>query len=133
MSSNPKYPNLELMQYQFMQRLKGNEAWKKKIKEIRESGDFPRDVLPDFDVEVFSQVWGSACMAFDEYWDGSPVMAGQAMAKAYTVVIEEALTKTYGVFVDDTFCYMVDNPSKEFFKDLSERNMKSLSVARKSY
>lgn len=133
MLSNPKYPNLELIEYIFKQYLNANEDWKEKIKELREKSEFPRFLHPDFDVTVFSQVWGSTCTAFDVCEDGSAAIGGQAMTKAYTVVIKETLTETYGVFVDGRPCYVVDNATEEFYKDLSERTMKSLSMARKSY
>lgn len=133
MLSNPKYPNLELIEYKFKQHLNECEEWKNKIKEIKAKSDFPQLLSPDFDVIVFSQIWGSTCTAFDVCEDGTATMAGQAMTRAYTVVIKETLTDTFGVFIDDKPCYVVDNATDEFYKDLSERNMKSLSMARKSY
>lgn len=133
MLSNPKYPNLELIEYKFKQHLNANEDWKEKFNKLKEKSEFPRLLQPEFDVIVFSQIWGSTCTAFDVCKDGTPTMDGQSMTKAYTVVIKETLTDTFGVFVDDKPCYVVDNATEEFYKDLSERNMKSLSMARKSY
>lgn len=43
------------------------------------------------------------------------------------------LTDTFGVFVDDKPCYVVDNATDEFYKDLNERNLKSLSQAFNCY
>ena len=127
---NVKYPNLELIEYKFRQILNDDEEWKKKVMEAREKN---RYICPDYEAIVFPQVWGSTNTAFDVCEDGSPVIGGCAMTKAYTVVVKETLTETYGVFVDDKACYIVDNPSNEFYKDLSERNMKSLSEAKKAY
>ena len=133
MLNNPKYPNLELIEYKFKQYLNENKEWKEKVKKIKEKSEFPQFLQPDFDVIVFSQIWGSTYTAFDICKDGSPAMGGQAMTRAYTVVIKETLTNTFGVFVDDKPCYVVDNATDEFYKDLSERNVKSLSMARKNY
>lgn len=127
---NVKYPNLELIEYKFRQILNGDEEWKKKVKEVREKN---RYIYPDYEAIVFPQVWGSTSTAFDVCEDGSPAIGGCAMTKAYTVVVKETLTETYGVFVDDKACYIVDNPSNEFYKDLSEHNIKSRSEAKKAY
>ena len=127
---NVKYPNLELLIYQFKQMLEQDEKWVERIKESKKKNPY---MFPEFDVIVFPQLWGSTSTAFDICKDGSPAIGGCAMTKAYTVVIEETLTETYGVFVDNKPCYMVDNPSDEFYQNLSERNMKSLSAAKKSY
>lgn len=130
MLGNPKYPNLELMEYQFKQLLNADKDWKEKIEKQKEKN---KHVFLDFDVIVFSQIWGSTNTAFDICKDGSPTVGGSAMTKAYTVVIKETLTETYGVFIDNRPCYTVSNPTDEFYKDLSERKMKSLSRAKGSY
>lgn len=127
---NPKYPNLELIEYKFLQLLNQDEAWKNKVKELREQNRFLR---PEFLVTVFSQIWGSTCTAFDVMPDGSPAIGGCAMTREYTTVIEETLTKTYGVFIGDRLCYMVKDASDAFYEDLAERNMASLSMAGKRY
>lgn len=127
---NAKYPNLELIEYKFRQILNNDEEWKKKVEEAWEKN---RYIYPDYEVIVFPQVWGSTNTAFDVCEDGSPEIGGCAMTKAYTVVVKETLTETYGVFVDDKACYIVDNPSNEFYKDLSEHNIKSRSEAKKAY
>ena len=125
-----KYPNLELIEYKFRQLLNRDEEWKKKVRDAREKN---RHIYPDYEAIVFPQIWGSTNTAFDVCKDGSPAIGGCAMTKAYTVVVKETLTETYGIFVDGEACYMVDNPSDEFYKDLSERNMKSLSEAKDVY
>lgn len=133
MFDKPTYPNLELIEYQFRQALGKSEDWKNKVDEIRKRSEFPQFIQPGFDVVVFSQTWGSTCTAFDRCKDGTAAVGGNAMTRAYTVVIKETLTETYGIFVDGRPCYMVDNPSGEFYRDLSERNMKSFSQAKKFY
>lgn len=133
MLDNPVYPNLELIEYQFRQALGKSEDWKNKVDEMRKKSEFPQFLQPSFDVIVFSQIWGSTCTAFDVCEDGTASIGGQAITRTYTVVIKETLTETYGIFVGGKPCYMVDNPNDEFYKDLSERNMKSLSQAKKFY
>ena len=54
------------------------------------------------------------------------------MTKAYTVVIEEKLTRTFGVFVDDQFCYIVLNPSDAFYEDLKNHDIASINRARRA-
>lgn len=130
---NPTYPNLELIEYQFKALLEKSEDWRNKVDEKKKKGEFPQFLQPSFDVIVFSQIWGSACTAFDLCKDGTASISGQSMTKEYTVVIKETLTDTYGIFVGGKPCYMVDNPKDEFYKDLSTRNMKSLSQAKKFY
>lgn len=130
MFSNPKYPNLELIEYQFKQELSKNKEWKDKVSEMKKQDKY---LSVDFDVIVFSQIWGSTITAFDVHEDGTPTLGGQAMTKAYTVVIKETLTETYGIFVDGKPCYLVNNANDAFYSDLSKRNLKSLSQAKKCY
>lgn len=130
MSNYPAYPNLELIEYQFRQALNKHKEWKDKVEKWKKK-DRHRSI--GFDVTVFSQVWANTGTAFDICEDGTPAVSGQAFTKAYTVVIEETLTETYGVFVDGKPCYIVDEANDEFYKDFSERNLKSLSQAKKFY
>lgn len=127
---NPKYPNLELIEYKFMQMLTNDEEWKKRVEELKKQNCYLR---PDFSVTVFSQMWGSTCTAFDVMPDGSPAIGGCAMTREYTTVIEETLTNTFGVFIGDRPCYKVSDAPDEFYADLAEKNMASLSVAKKRY
>ena len=131
---NAKYPNLELIEYKFHQLLDKNENWINKIRNYKEQNPSgARYIMPEFDVIAFPQVWGSTVTAFDVCPDGSPAIGGCAMTKAYTVIVKEKLTETYGVFVDDQFCYLVINPSDNFFIDLKNRNMSSISKAKGRY
>ena len=128
--TNMKYPNLELLEYQFKQQLLASDCFTEKVKKIKETNRF---FHLDFDVKVFSQIWGSTCTAFDIDNNGNPVMSGDAMTKAYTVVIQETNTSYYGVFVDDKLCYLVNDPPKEFFEDLYNCSMVSKSEAYNRY
>lgn len=127
---NPKYPNLELIEYKFMQMLSKDEEWKKKVDELKSQNRYLR---PDFSVTVFSQMWGSTCTAFDVMPDGSSAIGGCAMTREYTTVIEETLTNTFCVFIGDRPCYKVSDAPDEFYTDLAEKSMASLSVAKKRY
>ncbi len=128
--TNPKYPNLELIEYMFRQQLDRDEEWKEKFKKKREKDKYAR---PCFEMIVFPQIWGSTCTAFDVTKDGEPTIGGSAMTKAYTVVVKECLTETYGIFINDCPCYMVTDPTFYFMKDLEKRDMKPLSEAQKLY
>lgn len=124
------YPNLELIEYVFRQNLLQDEIWTAKLEKIREKNKY---VHAEFDIQVFSQVWGNTCTAFDVMPDGSPAIGGCAMTSAYTVVIRECTTDTYGVFVDGKPCYVVFDASEVFYVDLKNRNMASLSRAKREY
>lgn len=87
----------------------------------------------DFVAEVFIQMWGSTCTAFDICDNGSPAIGGCAMTEAYTVVMHERLTDTYFVFVNNEFCYCVENANQIFLDDLKEHQIRSLSEAKKVY
>ena len=131
---NVQYPNLELLEYKFQLILNKSENWQKKIKEYREeNGAYAKYAMPEFDIIMFPQIWGSTITAFDICKDGTPAIGGCAMTKAYTVVIEEKITQTYGIFVDGRFAYLVTDPTDEFFEDLNNRNMASVSRANKRY
>jgi hypothetical protein len=65
--------------------------------------------------------------------DGSPSIAGCAMTEDYTTVIHETVTDSYGIFIGNDPCYIVFDATEEFYNDLKNKNMKSLSWAKKSY
>ena len=123
------YPNLELVEYKFIEVLRKSNTFELRREKLREKW------LPpiEFDVEVFSQVWGSTCTAFDIDSEGRACIGGCAMTKAYTVVIREESTEIYGVFVGSRFAYLVVNPSDLFFEDLKNCNMATVSEAGKKY
>lgn len=127
---NPTYPNLELLEYKALECLNHKKEFLQKITEIRETNKWAR---PYFDVIVFSQTWGSTCTGFDIMEDGYPTIGGSAMTKEYTSVFHELVTDTYVVFFGNRPCYAVDNPTENFFQDLKNHNLASLSEAKKKY
>ena len=127
----PSYPNLELVEYKSFIIFKNNEELSKKFEEAKEK--YGRFAELDFVAEVFTQMWSSTCTAFDICKDGSPAIGGCALTEAYTVVIHERLTDIYFVFVNDRFCYYVEDANQIFLNDLKEHNIKSLSEAKKVY
>lgn len=125
------YPNLELMEYKSFIAFKNNEELSKKFEEANEKRG--RFAGFDFVAEVFTQIWGSTCTAFDICEDGSPAIGGDAITEAYTVVIHERLTDIYFVFVNNRLCYYVENANQIFLDDLKEHKIKSLGEAKKVY
>lgn len=126
---NAEYPNLELIVYKAKQALAADPEFKAALEEKRKSS---RAFL-DFDLQVFSQIWGSTCTGFDVCPDGSPAVGGCAMTKEYTTVVHELLTDTYCVFFGDRACYKVTDANEDFLEDLRSHNMASLSEAKKRY
>ena len=127
---NPTPPNLELLLYKAQQILAHDEEF---VAALNEKKKERGHVSVDFDIEVFSQVWGSTCIGFDVCEDGSPAMGGSAMTKEYTTVIHERVTDCYCVFFGDRACYKVTNANDDFYEDLANRQMVSLSKAKTRY
>lgn len=130
MSLNPKYPNLELLEYMSKVMLTSDDEFKEKLKQHRVNNKY---AYTNFDAMVFSQMWGSTNTGFDIMKDGSPAFGGCAMTKEYTTVMHETLTDTYVVFFGDRPCYKVTDANERFYEDLKARNMASLSQASKIY
>lgn len=124
------YPNLELLEYKARIALSSDDEFLKIIDDIRKKNKY---ACMELDVQVFSQIWGSTCTGFDITKDGSPVLSGCAMTKEYTTVMHELLTDTYIVFFGEKLCYKVTNANAEFFEDLQNRQMASLSEAKRRY
>ena len=127
---NPNYPNLELLEYKVKQILLKDEETINKFNEIKEKKKY---ACLDFEAIVFSQTWGSTCTGFDVMPDGSAAWGGQSFTKEYTSVFHELTTDTYVVCFGDRLCYKVANANKQFYKDLNNRRMASLSEANKLY
>jgi len=123
-------PNLELLLYKAQQLLAHDEEF---IKALQKRKDELNHLTVDFDVIVFSQVWGNTCTGFDITPDGSPNIGGCAMTKEYTTVIHETVTDCYCVFFGDRPCYKVTNANQNFHEDLMKRQMASLSEAKERY
>ena len=134
-----KIPNLELLEYQFKHILSGDTEWNKKLEEKKQANT--RNILNSnykyfclsFDIEVFPQIWGSTTTAFDITKEGHPTIGGQMLTKAYTTVIKENFTETYGVFVDNKLCYIVTEPTEKFYEDLRNKSMQTLKNAKELY
>lgn len=128
--TNISVPNLELIVYRFREALLKDDEFREKVRILRENNKY---LFIDFDVKVFSQIWGSTNTAFDVNDNGQATVGGCAMTKAYTVIVKETLTSTYGVFVDNKPCYIVTEPTQKFFDDLNNCNMASRSEAKRLY
>lgn len=127
---NAAVPNLELLLYKAQQLLAHDEEF---IKALQKRKDELNHLTVDFDVIVFSQVWGNTCTGFDITPDESPTIGGCAMTKEYTTVIHETVTDCYCVFFGDRPCYKVTNANQNFHEDLMKRQMASLSEAKERY
>lgn len=113
-----KLPNLELLQY------KAESV----LRELNQLAEFP-----EYDIDCFSQIWGSTCTGFDKTKEGMPLAGGSAMTKEYTTIVHELTNDIYLVFFGDRLCYKVEKATKEFLKDLKDRNLKPLSEALVKY
>lgn len=117
------YPNLELIDYKASLILSEDKEFSEKLGKR----------IPEYNLEVFPQIWSSTCTGFDICSDGSPAIGGCAMTREYTTVVHEVVTDTYLVFFGNHPCYMVTEPNENFYSDLSARNMASLSKSKKRY
>ena len=118
-----KLPNLELLMYKAMLYLEYDEEYVQKSK----------GKTLNFTIETFPQIWGSTCTGFDITEGGKATIGGSAMTTEYTTVVHEEMTETYVIFFGDRACYGVHNPTKEFYNDLIDRNLASLSESKKRY
>lgn len=118
-----RLPNLELLMYKAGMYLEYDEEYTQKSK----------GKSLNFTIETFPQIWGSTCTGFDITEDGKATIGGCAMTTEYTTVVHEESTNFYLVFFGDRPCYAVYNPTKEFYEDLKERNLVSLSKSKERY
>lgn len=126
----PQYPNLDSMQNLMVNFLMIDEKSKNKIEALKKENRFES---LEFDATMFSQVWGSTCTAFDVTPNGEATIGGSAMTRAYTVVLHELTSNTFGIFVDGKPAYIITDANETFYEDLEKRNLKSLSEAMKKY
>ena len=124
-----RLPNLDLLMYKPMLYFQQDKEFLKKRDEL---------ILQNyqaitFDIEVFPQTWGSTCTGFDITEDGKATVGGCAMTTEYTTVVRASRLNAYVVFFGDRICYAVYDPQKEFYDDLMNRNLASLSEAKKRY
>lgn len=118
-----KLPNLELLMYKAGIYLEYDEEFAQKAK----------GKSLHFTIETFPQTWGSTCTGFDITEDGKATIGGCAMTTEYTTVVYEWKTETYLVFFGDRPCYAVHNPTMEFYEDLKDRHLASLSESKERY
>lgn len=119
--------NLELLMYKASSIFLQEEEFLLKARKLKNY-----EIL-DIEVETFPQTWGSTCTGFDITEDGKATVGGCAMTTEYTTVVHEKRTDFYLVFFGDRPCYAVHNPTKEFYEDLKERRLASLSKSKERY
>ena len=144
------YPNLELLEYKSLLKLK-------KVYDVCH--------IKSIRTQMFSQVWGSTVLGFDKDEKGEPLFGGQMMTESYTTVfeitvdirikekqmvekisatekepmlVEMEVTKTkeqqfFVVAFGNEPCYMVENPTNTFFCDLEKHQMKSFTKSKEVY
>ena len=122
-----KLPNLELLRFKASLYFQQDEEFLLKARNLKKYETL------DFEVEAFPQLWGSTCTGFDITEDGKATIGGCAMTTEYTTVVHEKRTDFYCVFFGDRPCYAVHNPTKEFYEDLKDRNLASLSESKERY
>lgn len=125
-----RVPNLELVLYKAQQLLSRDKEFVDVLAERRKT---EKHLRIDFTLEVFPQMWGSTCTGFDVTENGEPTVGGCAMTEEYTIVIHERTTDCYCVFFGEQPCYKVTNANKDFYDDLKNHCMASLSEAKKRY
>ena len=124
-----RLPNLELLMHKGIGHLGLDKEFMEKV--IKAKSDGIRTF--NFTIETFPQTWGSTCTGFDITEDGKNAFGGSALTMEYTSVVHEENTETYLVFFGDKPCYAVCNPTKEFYEDLKERHLVSLSKSKERY
>lgn len=122
-----RLPNLELLMYKASSIFLQEEEFLLKARKLKNY-----EIL-DIEVETFPQTWGSTCTGFDITEDGKATVGGCAMTTEYTTVVHEKRTDFYLVFFGDRPCYAVHNPTKEFYEDLKDRHLASLSKSKERY
>lgn len=125
-----RVPNLELVLYKAQQLLAHDKEFVEALKEKRKT---EKHLHIDFSLDVFPQMWGSTCTGFDVTENGEPTIGGSAMTEEYTVVIHERTTDSYCVFFGEQPCYKVTNANADFYDDLKNHRMASLSEAKQRY
>ena len=120
----PVYPNLELIEYIFKEKVAQNHPELLPIEDANISAD------------VFLQTWPNTAGGFDQ---GG--FSGQAFTTQYTTVMTEVFsihegndvkyTFAFGVFFGNKMAYMLTNPNESFYEDLEKREIKSIKNATK--
>ena len=105
-----KLPNLETTLNDFKDRIKDHLEETMGNQYIDDS---------DYDFTVFSQSWGDSSLGFGG-------IGAQMITSAYTVIIIFEPTGIAGVYFNGKFAYIVERPNENFYKDLLNREMKSV-------
>jgi len=71
---------------------------------------------------MFPQTWGSTSLGFEG-------IGGSAICTAYTTVIESSYNGEVLVYFGERFAYRVSNPNEQFFTDLANRDLGTISKA----
>lgn len=124
-----RLPNLDLLMYKAMLYFQQDKEFLEKRDELK----LQNYQAITFDIETFPQTWGSTCTGFDITEDGKATVGGCAMTTEYTTVVRARRLNAYVIFFGDRICYAVHDPGKEFYDDLMNRNLASLSEAKKRY
>ena len=121
-----KYPNLELIE----------KTFKEKIKEKYPSIFDTSNQWYKCTADVFVQTWGNTATGFDL----EPVCSGQAFTDEYTTVMRLewhelsngvfCQKQVYGVFFGNKLAYILRNENQKFEFDLKDRCMNSQKNAR---
>ena len=112
------YPNLELLEYKFREKLFDAFSLDPKRYEI--------------EAVMFQQIWPNTSCGMD--WQGG--LSGQAFTKCYTTVFElQGGGKDYihCVCFGNHLAYIFVNANTKFFEDLKNRNMSSQKEADEKY
>lgn len=86
-------------------------------------GDFQaieqRKYSDSYDMTVFSQLWSDTSTGFDGW-------GGQSMTPAYTTIVVFEPMNIVGVYFQNTFAYLVENPTERFYEDMANKNIVSV-------
>lgn len=124
------YPNLELLDYKVQLYLKYDKNWfetYRKVYKQKYTFNITSIVLV---AEMFKQTFpNTACLNDND--DG--VFCGQAFTDAYITIFYEPLTNIYVVCCNNEVVYKVEEPTETFLKDLKDRKLATLSLAKEIY
>lgn len=115
--------------YKAIEYLKQDEEFCKKYEDLPK---YAKNNL-NFKIETFPQTWEMACTGFDITKDGKTNICSWSPTTEYTSVVHEEITDSYLVFFGDRPCYVVHDPTKEFYEDLKDRHLACRSESKERY
>lgn len=86
------------------------------VKDKKEYKDY--SCMPDFDIYVFPQIWGTTALGFSG-------IGGESVTRAYTTVLIDEKTYVAGVFFENELAYLLGRVNELFREDLHEHKMES--------